>query len=351
LHRDTAVELLLHKIAQRGSISYKLLRSLTMGVRLEAPTPRHWCTTQVEQPRALAYWVETVCDRFLDLEIDSPVRDRFHASLDQIDLGPATANFFEADTQRVRRTTAKIARLRSPAFLLMQLRVGHVRFQHLGHDVQLGPGECIFIDGTEPYDLECPQPTKAMTLRFPADWLHGWLAQPERYAARLFSTGGWSSALCAAVSSINVDSCDQLAVPHGAIAESIATLLKLAIGPEVEPEVRQPILFNRLMRTLQNRFHEVDLSPRSVAAEHHISMRSVHYAFASAQTTFVERLMRLRLERARQMLSDPHLFDLPVAEVAARCGFADPSHFARRFRRQYGQSPLQFRDLGLRAKH
>jgi AraC-like DNA-binding protein len=61
--------------------------------------------------------------------------------------------------------------------------------------------------------------------------------------------------------------------------------------------------------------------------------------------------MRLRLERARQMLSDAHLFDLPVAEVAARCGFADPSHFARRFRRQFGHSPLQFRASVLRAKH
>jgi AraC family transcriptional regulator, positive regulator of tynA and feaB len=344
-------ELLLHKVAQRGSISYELPRSLTMGVRLEAPTPRHWCTTEVEQQRALAYWVETVCDRFLDLEIDSPVRDRFHASLDQIDLGPITANLFEADTQRVRRTTAKIARMRSPMFLLMQLRVGHVRFEQLGHEVQLSPGDCVFIDGTEPYDLQCPQPTKALTLRLPADWLRGWLAQPERHTVRVFRSGGWSSALCAAVGSVDINSCDPLVVPQDALAESIATLLKLAIGPEVEPPVRQPMLFNRLMRTLQNRFHEADLSPRSVATEHHISTRSVHYAFASAHTTFVERLMRLRLERARQMLSDAHLFDLPVAEVAARCGFADPSHFARRFRRQFGHSPLQFRASVLRAKH
>jgi len=322
-----------------------------MGVRLEAPTPRHWCTTEVEQPRALAYWVETVCDRFLDLEIDSPVRDRFHARLDQIDLGPVTANFFAADTQRVRRTTAKIARLRSPMFLLMQLRVGHVRFQQLGHDVELHPGECIFIDGTEPYDLVCPQPTEAMTLRLPADWLHGWLAQPQRHTSRLFSAGGWSSALCATVGSIGVDTCEQLGLAQGAIAESIATLLRLAIGPEREAPAREPLLLNRLMRTLHNRFHETDLSPRAVAAEHHISTRSVHYAFASAQTTFVEKLMELRLERARQMLGDAQLFDLPVAEVAARCGFADPSHFARRFRRHYGHSPLKFRELGLPARH
>jgi AraC family transcriptional regulator, positive regulator of tynA and feaB len=345
------VAVLLHKVAPRGSISNEPPRSLTMGLRLEAPTPRHWCTTQVEQQRALAYWVETVCDRFLDLEIDSPVRDRFHASLDQVDLGPMTANLFEADTQRVRRTSAKIARMHAPMFLLMQLRSGRVRFAQLGRDIELSPGECVFIDGTEPYDLQCPQPTRALTLRLPADWLRGWLARPERHTVRVFRQDGWSSALCAAVGSLDLSSCDLLTVPQETLAESIATLLKLAIGPETGAPVRQPMLFNRLMRTLQNRFHEADLSPRSVAAEHHISTRSVHYAFASAQTTFVERLMRLRLERAHLMLSDLHLFDLPVAEVAARCGFADPSHFARRFRRQFGRSPLQFRAAVLGARH
>src|SRR5438132_5388032 len=95
-----------------------------MGVRLEAPAPRHWDTSEVDPPEALAYWVDTVCDQFLELEIDTPMRDRFHASLDQVDLGPATANFLEADTQQVRRTSAKIARWRTLMFMLMQPLAG-----------------------------------------------------------------------------------------------------------------------------------------------------------------------------------------------------------------------------------
>jgi AraC family transcriptional activator of tynA and feaB len=322
-----------------------------MGVRLDAPAPRHWSTSQVEQPEALAYWVDTVCDQFLELEIDTPMRDRFHASLDQVDLGPATANFLEAGVQRVRRTRAKIARMRTPMFMLMQLRVGQVTYQQLGREVRVGPGECVLIDCTEPYELECPHPTRAMALRLPADWLRRWIAQPERHAAQLFSAGGWSSALCAAVASLDIDSCENLAVPADEIAETIATLLKLALGPEREASLQRPILFNQLMRTLQNRLHEAELSPTTVAAEHGICTRSVHYVFAGARTTFVERLMELRLGRAREMLSDAQLFDLPVAEVAVRCGFADPSHFARRFRRRFGQSPLQFRSSLSPAKH
>jgi AraC family transcriptional regulator, positive regulator of tynA and feaB len=322
-----------------------------MGVRLDAPAPRHWSTSEVDPPEALAYWVDTVCDQFLELEIDTPMRDRFHASLDQVDIGPATANFLEAGTQRVRRTKAKIARMRTPMFMLMQLRVGQVTYRQLGRQVRVGPGECVLIDCTEPYEVECPHPTRAMALRLPADWLRRWIAQPERHAAQLFNAGGWSSALCAAVASLDIDSCDNLAVPADEIVETIATLLKLALGPVREASLQRPILFNQLMRTLRNRLHEAELSPTTVAAEHGICTRSVHYVFAGARTTFVERLMELRLGRAREMLSDAQLFDLPVAEVAVRCGFADPSHFARRFRRRFGQSPLQFRSSLSRAKH
>lgn len=49
----------------------------------------------------------------------------------------------------------------------------------------------------------------------------------------------------------------------------------------------------------------------------------------------------LRLERARGLLArEP---GLPVAEVAARCGFADAGYFARVFRRRLGAAPAGWR--------
>ncbi len=314
---------------------------------LPAMPRRHWSTREVRPDHALAYWVDTICDQFLELDIDSPLRNRFHACLDQVDLGPASANFFEAETQRVRRTTRRIARTQAPMFVLMQLRLGRVRLHQSGREVDVGPGECVLVDGNEPYDLDCPHLTRALALRLPADWLRGWIAQPERYAARVFNSGNWSAALCAAMSTLNVDSCDHFALPADEIAEPIATLLKLAIGPEPPVGSRQPVLLDKLMRTLKNRMHESDLSPAAVAGEHHVSARTLHYAFAGAGTTFTERLITLRLDRARDMLANANLCDLPVAEVAGRCGFADPSHFARRFRQRFGQSPLQFRTAAL----
>ncbi|HEX8550939.1 MAG TPA: AraC family transcriptional regulator [Abditibacteriaceae bacterium] len=52
--------------------------------------------------------------------------------------------------------------------------------------------------------------------------------------------------------------------------------------------------------------------------------------------------MAARLRRGRELLRDGNI---PVAEVAHRCGFDDPSHFARAFRAETGLSPREFLTL------
>ena len=319
-----------------------------MGVLLDSHCVRRWSTEEVGQRHALAYWVDTVCDRLLELDIDTPLRERFRACLVQTDLGPATASLLEAECQRVHRTRAKIAHSRYSIFFLLQLRAGRMRLQQLGREATLHQGECVLIDGTEPYEIECPEPTSALALRLPEDWLKRWVPYPERLSARRFASGGWNSALGAALGSLDVDSCDQLALPRGVVAEQIAALLALAAGAD-SPANRQPSLYEDFLSTLRDRLHETNLTPLAVAADHQVSIRSLHYAFARAGSTFVEQLMRLRLERARVILSDVRLSDLSVGEVAARCGFMDPSHFARRFRRRFGQAPLQYRNSNVRS--
>ena len=49
-----------------------------------------------------------------------------------------------------------------------------------------------------------------------------------------------------------------------------------------------------------------------------------------------------RLERARAML----VSDMPLAEIARVCGFADQSHLTRAFRTRYGVTPGEAREGG-----
>lgn len=314
-------------------------------MQLEPPRPQRWSTDEVDPGRALAYWIDTVCDRFLELEIDTPLRERFSAQLEQAQLGAATLNVISADTQRIQRTRAKIAHSRYPAFFLLQLREGQMRLRQRQQEAFLRAGESVLIAGTEPYELECPEPTRALVLRLPEHWLERWIPHAEDLTVRVLAGAGWNAALNAALSSLEVRDIEHLALPGSVVAEQLAMLLVLAAGRE--PQAPGPRLLQELLRTLRDRLHETNLSALVVAAQHNISKRSLHYAFARSGTTFNEQLMQLRLERAQQLLGNPQFAEVPISEIAAQCGFVDPSHFARRFRARFGQAPLEAR----RSRH
>jgi AraC-like DNA-binding protein len=310
----------------------------------ERPVRQRWTTADVESRHALAYWVDTICKSFLEIDIDSPQRDGFHARLEQSALGPAVLNIVEADPQNIRRTPAGIAQSRYAGYFLLQLRKGQLRFQQYGRDAFIEAGDCVLVDCNAPYRLECLQTTRTVALRFPRDWLRNWIPAPENLAGRpLRAVNGWNATLSTALASFDTDDPEELALPEGVVAEQIAALLALAAGPDAHVARGSEKLLNRIRRSIRDRCHEAGLTPAAIAQEHGISKRYLHYLFARTDSTFGDELMRMRLDCARRLLGDRRFAGLTVAEVAERCGFQEPSHFARRFRAAYGVGPTQFR--------
>jgi AraC family transcriptional regulator, positive regulator of tynA and feaB len=315
-------------------------------VDLQAARLEHqrWSTADVDPRRALAYWIETICQSFLEIDIDSSTRNGFRARLDQVEFGPATLNIVEADVQTVRRTRAHIARSNFDTFFLLQLRSGRAQLSQYGRESQLEIGDCVLIDCKEPYDIDCSPATRSVALRFRQDWLKTWIPCPENVCGHKFASGaGWGAALSTALANLDAGGADRLALPKGVVAEHIAVLLALAAGPNAEAARSTDKLLQRILGTMRDRCHEWDLTPAAVAEAHGISKRYLHYLFAQGNSTFGTELMRLRLDGARRLLSDQRFGGVSVGEVSSRCGFVEPSHFARRFRKAFGQGPMQFR--------
>jgi AraC family transcriptional regulator, positive regulator of tynA and feaB len=303
-----------------------------------------WTTEDVEPRHALAYWVDTVCRSFLEIDIDSPERSSFQARLDAVPFGSGSLYLVQAGAQNVRRTPQNIARSQGDWTILMQVRNGHARFRQHGRECDLKAGDCTVVDCTEPYELDCQNSTRSLVLRFPREWLATWLPSPQGAAARVFSPGeGWGGALSAAMAGLEHCVESDLQLPAGTVADQLAGLVALAAGPEAQAARPSDRLYRQLRNALHERCLEPNLSPDNFAAGQGISRRYLYLLFARAGTTFGNELMRFRLEAAHRLLSDRRCDALTVMEVAARCGFAEPSHFARRFRSSYGLSPLEFR--------
>jgi AraC-like DNA-binding protein len=88
------------------------------------------------------------------------------------------------------------------------------------------------------------------------------------------------------------------------------------------------------------------LSPGSIAASHHISLRLLHKLFEEQGTSVGRWIRERRLERCRRDLLDPALDDMPASAIAFTWGFADAAHFTRVFREAYGHPPGEYRRLG-----
>lgn len=83
------------------------------------------------------------------------------------------------------------------------------------------------------------------------------------------------------------------------------------------------------------------LAVQDVARELHISVRQLERLFhREISVTPAAFARRLRLRHAHELLVDTHR---SISDVALESGFADGSHFSRRFRDAFGKTPSQVR--------
>ncbi|MDT3399394.1 helix-turn-helix domain-containing protein [Streptomyces sp. B1866] len=82
-----------------------------------------------------------------------------------------------------------------------------------------------------------------------------------------------------------------------------------------------------------------DLSPATLAAAVHVSVRYLHKLFADRRLTVAGWIRHRRLERCRLDLSDPVQAQWSITEIAHRWGFTDSAHFSRAFKAAYGITP------------
>jgi AraC-like DNA-binding protein len=90
-------------------------------------------------------------------------------------------------------------------------------------------------------------------------------------------------------------------------------------------------------------FADQQFSTRVVAEKLGLSVRYVQDLLQGSGLSITDRIMELRLDKARAMLTGDRQCSLKISEVAASCGFNELSYFHRSFRRRFGASPAKFR--------
>nr|WP_235367041.1 helix-turn-helix transcriptional regulator [Rhodococcus sp. Chr-9] len=79
-----------------------------------------------------------------------------------------------------------------------------------------------------------------------------------------------------------------------------------------------------------------NLCASQIAAEHNVSVRTLHRLFSATGQGVAEHIRTLRLERIKTELADPTSRRYTISALARKWGFLDPSTFSRAFKDAYG---------------
>jgi AraC-like DNA-binding protein len=111
------------------------------------------------------------------------------------------------------------------------------------------------------------------------------------------------------------------------------------------PEEARRVLLQRIYAFVEERLPDPGLSPATIAASHHVSVRYLYRLFEDEGHTVAGWIRHRRLERCRRDLAEPALLGRPVSAIAARWGFPDPTHFSRVFRAANAVTPREYRAM------
>lgn len=305
----------------------------------------------VAEPHALRAdrWRETVSSTFGGLEI---ALERDPDEHDQIVLGqagPLQVIESRSGPGQARRSARHVRRHDPDRYLLFVLADGSTTAEQLGHRTDYRPGDLGLVDLSAPFLCTYTR-RRAVMLSYPKSLCP--LRKDEVGALAgtwMDGTSGTAALISGLVRQLprHLETDDQVASVQ--VGSAVLDLLHVGLASQLDrpdsvgPGARHRALRTRCRAYIEAHLADPDLSPATVAAAHHISLRHLHRLFEDAGDGVAGLIRRRRLDRSRRDLLDPALLDRPVAAVGAQWGFPDAAHFNRTFKRAYGLPPAGFR--------
>jgi AraC-like DNA-binding protein len=148
-----------------------------------------------------------------------------------------------------------------------------------------------------------------------------------------------------------IDEAAHLSIAERTIATKAAADMALAILQAgrfgaADPEQFGDGFYRAARRLIDRHCTDPDLTPERIATALGCSRASLYRAFARHDRSVAAEIWSARIERARRMLGSSEGVGMLIADIAFHCGFREIPTFTRMFRRRYGMSPREARDLG-----
>jgi len=236
-------------------------------------------------------------------------------------------------------------------YLVMQQR-GRARMCQNGEDADLGVGDLILLDASQPSDFYYDGISQQLSIILPRHLVDDiFRHKPVRSGQRIpadLKVSRMITLLAASALSLEAPEREE----EQAFLEALAALLKpVACITELGDVPQQNRhLLRKAMAFIDASLDQGHISAVAVAREVCVSERTLYRLFAQAGLSLSRYVLDRRLERCAISLAESR-DDRPISLIADRAGFSDLSHFSRTFKQKFGVSPRLYRQQKLAGDH
>lgn len=270
-----------------------------------------------------------------------------------LDLGRVQVSTYSYTPLRSKRTPAHIRQSDPDQYHLALLTRGTTWFSQQRSECTQSVGQMVLWDSSRPFEsgtTRGTEPISAIVLQVPKQALPLRPDRIDRLLARpLAGDSGMGAVLADYLRSLTVHGADCAPHQRGRLDQVALDLFSACLATHLDlcdrlpEEARAEALLARIDAFIDHNLGDTELTPVTIAAHHHISVRRLHQLFAGQDETVAASVRRRRLERCRADLARPELLGHPVHAIAARWGYPNAAVFSRAFRAAYGTSPTDFR--------
>lgn len=319
---------------------------------LATPRIEHHSTDDLRPQDRFGFWADELGRKIGLARYDSPHRSDFWQSLAVLDTGPICvmrAQGSGVDLYRSQHSLFKDAADYSLQLIFKLGGEGASLIEQSQQKAVFQAGDLVVNDSRRALRLSSGQSTDSLLVGLAAPLVERWLGPAEQIAAHKVDTHkGWGAMLAGYLRGLQVDHLANTTGLHQQtlVADHVLSLLSFAMeqegllknGESVSPRDKE--LHGRMLACIREHYADTEFDASALAARFNVSVRYVHKVFAAEGrgSTFLGTLRQERLQAADRLLRVAGT-SMSVADIAWRCGFADPVNFGRVFRQKNGITP------------
>jgi AraC-like DNA-binding protein len=320
------------------------------GVRQSGAQVFRFSSDAFREHERIAAWRETFARTLLKLDIVPRTTENFRAEATV--LRSARFGVLRASTSPVDQGNSSRSMISNDNVSFVWMCSCRSRASQLGRSDDLEPGDAVLFSHCDVGGLAFSDTSRYVALALPKSALAPLVPDIGAVFARRVPASNPAQRMLLRYLDLAED--DQVATDadlQRVLGDHVCDLVALALGAtrnaaELARVRGVPAARLRAMQDdIRRSAHDANLNVRVVAARYGVSARYVQRVFEESGSTFTQYVTEQRLALAYRTLNRRVSSDVPISTVAYDCGFSDVSHFNRLFRRRFGCTPSDVRDM------